>query len=143
MPLIRMIYKSLFCYLFLIACIFNTYAQFYTDSLKNWKIATSAYVEAYYVFDFARPENNERASYIFNHRRHNEFNVNHGIIETLIHSEKIRGHIALMIGTYSPAENMLVRIEGRSFSSADKVFILDQNFSQNNFLIASSMAVAF
>ncbi|MCS6796550.1 MAG: porin [Raineya sp.] len=76
-------------------------AQFYTDSLKNWKIETSAYVEAYYVFDFARPENNERGSYVFNHKRHNEFNVNHGIIETLVHSEKVRGHIALMIGTYS------------------------------------------
>ncbi len=86
----------------LFTILFHTsFAQFYTDSLKNWKIETSAYVEAYYVFDFARPENNERAAYIFNHKRHNEFNVNHGIIETLIHSEKVRGHIALMIGTYS------------------------------------------
>jgi hypothetical protein len=92
-----------FCFSFVLLLIIfhSAQAQFYTDSLKNWKIETSAYVEAYYVFDFAQPENNERANYFFNHRRHNEFNVNHGIIETLIHSEKVRGHIALMIGTYS------------------------------------------
>lgn len=76
-------------------------AQLYSDSAGKWKIETSAYIEAYYAFDFAKPDNNERANYIFNHRRHNEFNVNHGIIETTIKSENIRGHIALMIGTYS------------------------------------------
>ncbi len=76
-------------------------AQLFSDSLGKYKIETSAYIEAYYAFDFARPANNERANYIFNHARHNEFNVNHGIIETTINSENIRGHIALMIGTYS------------------------------------------
>lgn len=88
---------------FFILCFFACYAkaQLYTDSVGKYKIETSAYIEAYYVFDFAKPKNNERANYIFNHRRHNEFNVNHGIIETTINSENIRGHIALMIGTYS------------------------------------------
>lgn len=76
-------------------------AQFYSDSIKNCKIEASAYLETYYSFDFAKPQNNERANYIFNHRRHNEVNINHGIIETIINSENIRGHIALMIGTYS------------------------------------------
>jgi hypothetical protein len=88
---------------FFILCFFTYYAkaQLYNDSLGKYKIETSAYIEAYYAFDFAKPSNNERANYIFNHRRHNEFNVNHGIIETTINSENIRGHIALMIGTYS------------------------------------------
>ncbi len=90
------------CFIFIFFFFPNSLlAQLYNDSLGKWKIETSAYIEAYYTFDFARPTNNERASYWVNHARHNEFNVNHGIIETTINSESIRGHIALMIGTYS------------------------------------------
>lgn len=91
-----------FCYLLgIIGTIVQAKAQLYLDSLGKYKIETSAYIEAYYVFDFAQPAGNERANYIVNHRRHNEFNINHGIIETSINSDNIRGNIALMIGTYS------------------------------------------
>ncbi|MDX1904231.1 MAG: porin [Thermonemataceae bacterium] len=103
-----------FLVLLLLFCwVFDIKAQIYTDSLGKFKIETSAYMEAYYVFDFAQPENNERANYFVNHRRHNEFNVNHGIIETHINTEGVRANIALMIGTYSQynlvAEQELIR----------------------------------
>ncbi|MCS6822501.1 MAG: porin [Microscillaceae bacterium] len=77
------------------------FAQLRNDTTNHWKIETSAYIETYFAFDFAQPTDNERPAYVFNHKRHNEFNVNHGIIETTIRSEKVRGNIALMIGTYS------------------------------------------
>jgi hypothetical protein len=72
-----------------------------TDSTQKWKATFSGYIDAYYCFDFAQPQNNERAGFWYNHKRHNEFNVNHGIIKTNVTSERVRGNIALMIGTYS------------------------------------------
>jgi len=72
-----------------------------TDTTHTWHTTFSGYIDAYYCFDFAQPKNNERAPYWYNHRRHNEFNVNHGIIKAAVTSNKVRGNIALMIGTYS------------------------------------------
>lgn len=71
------------------------------DSTKRWQTKFSGYIDAYYAYDFAEPSNNERAGFWYNHKRHNEFNVNHGIVKASVTSEKVRGNIALMIGTYS------------------------------------------
>jgi hypothetical protein len=72
-----------------------------TDTTHTWRTSFSGYIDAYYCFDFAQPQNNERAGFWYNHRRHNEFNVNHGIVKASVSSKNIRGNIALMIGTYS------------------------------------------
>lgn len=82
------------------ALIPSSFAQ-NSDSTQQWKATFSGYIDAYYCFDFAQPKNNERAGFWYNHKRHNEFNVNHGIIKTNVTSERVRGNIALMIGTYS------------------------------------------
>jgi hypothetical protein len=79
----------------------HSFAQILDDSLGKFRIETSAYIDVYYNFDFAQPENNERDVLWYNHKRHNEFNVNHGIIKTAVHSDKVRANISLMIGTYS------------------------------------------
>jgi hypothetical protein len=78
-----------------------TLAYTQSDTTQKWKTAFSGYIDAYYCYDFAEPADNERASFWYNHKRHNEFNVNHGIIKANVSSEKVRGNIALMIGTYS------------------------------------------
>jgi hypothetical protein len=93
--------RSFFLFICSSFFILSTQAQLYSDSLGKFKIETSAYIDVYYNFDFARPENNERDVFWYNHKRHNEFNVNHGIIKTSVVSEKVRGNISLMIGTYS------------------------------------------
>jgi len=44
---------------------------------------------------------------------------------------------------YAPATNVLVRLEGRSFSSKDKVFVKNNSMTNNNTFISGSIAVSF
>lgn len=44
---------------------------------------------------------------------------------------------------YLPTDNLLFRIEGRALSSKDKIFILDNNPSNKNYFITSSLALNF
>ncbi len=89
------------CTLLAYLCTFGLAYPQNVDTTHNWRTTFSGYIDAYYCFDFAQPKNNERASYWYNHRRHNEFNVNHGIVKASVTSKNVRGNIALMIGTYS------------------------------------------
>lgn len=63
----------------------------------------SGYVELFYAYDFNRPANNTRPSFIYNHNRHNEFNLNLGFIKGAYTTEKVRANVALMAGTYANA----------------------------------------
>ncbi|MBL7699440.1 MAG: porin [Chitinophagaceae bacterium] len=67
------------------------------------KLTVSAYAEAYYTYDFDRPENNSRASYLYNYSRHNEFNLNLGYVKVNYSAERVRGNVALAVGTYMNA----------------------------------------
>ncbi|MFA6277880.1 MAG: porin [Pedobacter sp.] len=67
------------------------------------KIKVSGYLETYYGYDFNRPVDNNRPSFIYSHNRHNEVNLNLGFIKANYDSEKVRANIAIMAGTYSNA----------------------------------------
>ncbi|MEA5259692.1 porin [Arcicella aquatica] len=64
-------------------------------------ITWSAYLETYYVYDFNQPANHERPSFLYNHNRHNEFNLNLGFIKGSYSTENTRANLALMAGTYA------------------------------------------
>jgi hypothetical protein len=72
------------------------------DSLKkfNTDIVLSGGLDAYYIYDFNRPSGDIRQPFLFNHNRHNEFNVNHGILHFEIENERYRGGLGLHGGTY-------------------------------------------
>lgn len=61
------------------------------------------YVEAYYSYDFNKPANNTKAAFIYDHNRHNEFNINLAFLRGTYSSDKIRGTLALATGTYMNA----------------------------------------
>ena len=65
------------------------------------KLTISGYVDIYYVYDFGNPTNHERPSFIYNHKRTNEFNLNLGYLKAGYASERIRANLALMAGTYA------------------------------------------
>ena len=44
---------------------------------------------------------------------------------------------------YSPIKNLLIRLEGRTLNSKDKIFIKGNNLVSNNSFITSSIAIAF
>ncbi|MBP7514172.1 MAG: porin [Flavobacteriales bacterium] len=63
-------------------------------------ITVSAYVEAYYSFDMAQPDDHLRPGFFYSFNRHNEVNLNLGMIKLAYAKNDVRGNLALMAGTY-------------------------------------------
>lgn len=66
-------------------------------------LTLSGYLETYYSYNFNQPAKHVRPAFIYSFNRHNEVNLNLGMIKTAYNMEKIRGSLALMTGTYSNA----------------------------------------
>ncbi|MBU6159027.1 MAG: outer membrane beta-barrel protein [Bacteroidetes bacterium] len=71
------------------------------SALKNSILATRFYVDAYFTYDFSRPITKERAPFLYNHKRHNELNVNLVLASISFKSKAARANFGLMAGTYS------------------------------------------
>jgi Putative beta-barrel porin-2, OmpL-like. bbp2 len=73
-------------------------------------ITLSAYAEAYYSFDMAQPDNHLRPGFFYSYNRHNEVNLNLGMIKLAYAKNNVRGNLALMAGTY-PQYNLAAEPE--------------------------------
>jgi hypothetical protein len=86
------------CFLFSFFLIFlQSRAQ--SDSIKK-HLSFGGYVEAYYAYDFNKPENHERPSFLYNHTRHNEVNVNLALLRVNYETNRLKSNLGLMAGTY-------------------------------------------
>lgn len=85
--------------LFLLAVSMDSIAQ---DSIQTTPYL-EGYAEVYYSFDSQKPSDHTRASYVYAHNRHNEFNLNIGVLKAGIRNESFRGNLGLMTGTYANA----------------------------------------
>lgn len=61
----------------------------------------SGYAELYYGFDFDSPIHHERPFFLYNHKRHNEVNLNLAFAKATYTTAKLRSNLALMTGTYA------------------------------------------
>jgi hypothetical protein len=61
----------------------------------------SGYGEVYYSFDLARPASGDRPDFLYNHKRHNEFNANLLLLQGAYERDGVRGAIGLMAGNYA------------------------------------------
>ena len=90
-------------YLAISLFIFCLTAQGQTDS-SAWgqkpEVSYSGYVDIFYAYDFNEPKTNYRQPFFYNHNRHNEFNLNIGLIKITAKHLKYRANIALQAGTY-------------------------------------------
>lgn len=84
-----------FIFLFFILNSLFVYSQ---DSTK---LAISGFVDVYYSYDFDKPTNHQRPFFIYNHKRHNEVNVNLAYMKANYANSKVRANLALMSGTYA------------------------------------------
>lgn len=73
------------------------------------KLNFSGFVDAFYAYDFNEPEG-ARQPFVFNHNRHNSFNLNLGLLQAEVQHEKYRAVLALQGGTY--AEDNYAEEEG-------------------------------
>jgi opacity protein-like surface antigen len=66
-------------------------------------LTISGYIEAYYTYDFGKPQDNNRPSFVYSFNRHNEVNVNLGFIKAAYQKDRVRANLALAAGTYMNA----------------------------------------
>lgn len=71
-----------------------------TDTTKS-TFKVSGYLETYYSYDFAKPDNHIRQPFVYAFNRHNEVSLNIGLIKLAYNSANTRANLALMAGTYS------------------------------------------
>ena len=64
-------------------------------------ITFSGYLETYYSYDAGNPQDHERPGFLYNHKRHNEVNINLGYLKAAYAQDNVRGNFALMAGTYA------------------------------------------
>ncbi len=85
-----------------------------TVAAPNSGLTLTGYVEAYYAHDFTAPKTNqERPGFLYNHKRNREVNVNVAFIKAAYTNERVRGNLAIQVGTYAQynyaAEQDLIR----------------------------------
>jgi hypothetical protein len=61
----------------------------------------SGYAEVYYAYDLSRPASGERPDLLYNHKRHNEVDLNLGVLRAEYAREGVRAALGLMAGTYA------------------------------------------
>ncbi|MGQ0829795.1 MAG: porin [Bacteroidota bacterium] len=86
-----------------VSIVFHSPAQSDTSTIKP-EIKLSGFIDMFYAYDFNEPTTNYRQNFLYNHNRHNEFNLNMGIIKVAVEHTKYRANIALQAGTY-PTDN--------------------------------------
>lgn len=82
-------------------CLFMTAKAQTEQEVPHLKI--SGYLETYYCYDLGKPENHTRPGFIYSFNRHNEVNLNLGMIKAAYEKNKVRANFALMAGTYANA----------------------------------------
>lgn len=78
---------------------------FYTANAQQDSavLTFSCYLETYYAYDFAQPDQHDRPGFLYSFNRHNEVNLNLGFLKAAYSTSKVRGNLALMSGTYAKA----------------------------------------
>lgn len=71
------------------------------QSDSSAKFNFSTFGELYYSYDFSEPANHEKANYLYNHKRHNELNLNILLLKCTYNNEVIRANGAVMVGNYA------------------------------------------
>lgn len=73
-------------------------------------ITFSGYLEIYFSHDLAQPADHLRPGFFYSFNRHNEVNLNLGMLKMAYAKEHVRGNLALMAGTY-PQYNLAAEPE--------------------------------
>jgi hypothetical protein len=73
------------------------------DSIWHQKptLTISGFADVFYVYDFNQTLGTERQPFLFNHNRHNEFNLNLGFVKLGLEHSKYEANLALQTGTYA------------------------------------------
>ncbi|MBC7570649.1 MAG: porin [Spirosoma sp.] len=80
----------------------HTAAAQSADTTKISPLTLTGYVEAYYTHDFTAPKTaQERPSFLYNYKRNRELNINLAYAKLAYATDRVRGNLALQVGTYA------------------------------------------
>ncbi|HVI46324.1 MAG TPA: porin [Chitinophaga sp.] len=68
---------------------------------QKGKITVSGYAEAYYSYDFNKPNDHLKPGFLYSYNRHNELNLNLAMIKANYSADRVRANVGLMAGTYT------------------------------------------
>jgi hypothetical protein len=88
-------------FLYLVLIVISLFPQSSPAQEKENKIKLVGYTEAYYTFDLDQPENRQRPAFIYNHKRHNEFNINLAYLGFNYKDSRVKSNFVLMAGNYA------------------------------------------
>ena len=71
-----------------------------TVLLLELTVSASAFADVYYAYPTERTEDHELPTYLYNHTRTEEVNLNLGIVRLDLSDDRVRGALALQFGTY-------------------------------------------
>ncbi|HBD26006.1 outer membrane beta-barrel protein [Flavobacterium sp.] len=75
-------------------------AMSFAQEKDSLKIKFSGFLETYYSYDFINPTTDTKLPFMYNYNRHNEFNVNNGLIRAQLLYGNAYASIAVHAGTY-------------------------------------------
>lgn len=118
---------------FFVLCIMNLFAieflmgQLESTAYSALRLNVFGYLDLFYSYDFNQPATNKRQSFLYNHNRHHEFNINLGIIKLSVEHPRYKANLAFHSGTYVhdnyAAESPLLQL----ISEASASLALDRN----------------
>ncbi|MBL7952197.1 MAG: porin [Flavobacteriales bacterium] len=73
------------------------------DSSFAERVEFSAFVDVYYAYDLGHPTDDERPAFLYQYDRHNEVDLNLGLVRADITDKNLRAALSLMAGTYAQA----------------------------------------
>jgi hypothetical protein len=90
--------------LFLVFVLYTPALMAQQDTMTiSQRLDWSAYVETYYSYHFANPDQQNAPGFIYSYNRHNEVNINLAYLQAAYEKERIKARVALMAGTYTNA----------------------------------------
>jgi hypothetical protein len=100
------LFNTKFLTVFLYSLSFNLFFGQQDVQLKDssWnskpEIKLSGFLDVYYVYDFNSPKGYNRHDFLYNHNRHNEFNINLALMKLSLEHSKYRSNLSFQAGTY-------------------------------------------
>ncbi len=83
-------------FIFILSFGFSAFAQ----DKSELKTTFSGFVETYYSYDFNQPITDSKLPFMYNYNRHNEFNINIGLLRAKVEYDNAYAIVSLQSGTY-------------------------------------------
>lgn len=89
------------------------------------KLNPILFIDTFYSYDFDTPQDEKRQNFFYNHNRHNEVNLNLGLLGLTLNHKKYRANLIMQAGTYAVDNYAAEKPEYRVIQSAFAGIALD------------------